>query len=539
MRILENFSIENLKKEVEKVEDADLLNLNFSKIEKTLDKFRTGYKHTFRNVKQKELPKLYKEWMTNIESNILDLVKLKLKLDTLTDSELLKHFKAINYDTIQLDSIPFPIKFKETGEELSLTDIQKIISLKFYPQELERLIEKKDLEKLSAFLLEKAQNKKYDWYDSWLLQPTAFWSDPDLMEVMKKIIIKEKNKTTRYFSEEFLKSISKKGNRSAIRTLYWFQKNHKGCRVRKETAAALLDAKYYFFIKNFKEYNFLETEELLDKVLIEFDKEYNLTELKKEKELFKFYKYQLERIEDLLASKRLYSYKNWFNIFNENNLMKDIASKLLWGTYKDGILDKTFMFKDGQLLDINGDTLSLNNESITLVHPTELSEDTLKSWNSIFKKNKIKQPFPQLARDTYFIKDTLLPFKELTSGSFASKKLGNKLLQQGWFSYHDFFGFFKGYYKEFDSYPLGIKFGYEEGKFDDDSKVAGIVEEHFYHKNKYSDIYKLMFPSKTYAESYADVVKEAEFIKESEKIDIRLFSEIYREIKLLTKAASH
>ena len=47
------------------------------------------------------------------------------------------------------------------------------------------------------------------------------------------------------------------------------------------------------------------------------------------------------------------------------------------------------------------------------------------------------------------------------------------------------------------------------------------------------NIYKLIFPPKSYIDSYAKIVKDAKFIKESENIDKRLFSETYREIKLL------
>ena len=502
---------------------------------------------TIKKLKKESYQTYIKTGLLIIEVAVSSVIELRLKFDHLSDEELLDLFKNSEPPRGIVHEAP-EIRFKDNKEVLSLEEILKITSNEYFPLEMDRLIEAEDLEKLSEYFAEKGFSKKLSRYgdDDGMFGLTSFWSTKELIEKMKKAMIKEKNKMFTYLTDIFISppvyysgTWAQKGDINTIRALYWFQKNNKGDSLTFVTNALLIKAKYFFFIRNFKKYRFLENEELLDKVLIEFDRGYTLRELKKEKEYFKFYKYQIERVEELLASKRMYSVKNWNYIYNSDNiLMKEIASTLLWGTYKDNQLDKVFMFQNESFIDITGAKTSLlENESITLVHPIELNEKDLKEWNNIFKKNKIKQVSPQLNREFYIPDDDDLI--SMTSGSFISKKLENNLKKNSWTKYLST-GYFEGYYKEFNNCNTGFKIGYEKGCFDGDEKVSGIVRNEFYQKDKDAEILKIMFPPKRYSESktYIQNVRDAKVISDNSTIDKRFYSEIIRDIIKITKASS-
>lgn len=100
-----------------------------------------------------------------------------------------------------------------------------------------------------------------------------------------------------------------------------------------------------------------------------------------------------------------WSFSDWTGM-KGLSVSRTAVRNLLWGLYQDGTLQKAFAVReDGRAVDEKGEELFCGTENgdfcsrkahIGLAHPEELTETQLKDWGRYAKKEKWKQPFPQL-----------------------------------------------------------------------------------------------------------------------------------------------
>lgn len=124
-----------------------------------------------------------------------------------------------------------------------------------------------------------------------------------------------------------------------------------------------------------------------------------------------------------------------------------MIENLLWGYYENGELQKAFALKEnGQITDENEEAVSGAVSSgqgrIGLVHPEELTEAERDIWKKYARKEKWKQPFPQLKMPVFQGKYDLAAFSGMqVTQLFIITAAGKWGLYQGsgknqYMSYH-------------------------------------------------------------------------------------------------------
>ncbi|MDE6593077.1 MAG: DUF4132 domain-containing protein [Oscillospiraceae bacterium] len=117
---------------------------------------------------------------------------------------------------------------------------------------------------------------------------------------------------------------------------------------------------------------------------------------------------QKSRMEIVFRNGRTWDKTAWDELFGENPLMNIIARSLIWGVYdEDKKLLKSFRYSDdGTLCDENDDIYELPEEAhISLVHPIELSEESIEAWSEQLSDYEIVQPFPQISASIIKLED--------------------------------------------------------------------------------------------------------------------------------------
>ncbi|MBN2694925.1 DUF4132 domain-containing protein, partial [bacterium] len=254
-------------------------------------------------------------------------------------------------------------------------------------------------------------------------------------------------------------------------------------------------------------------------------------------------KLQKERLENSLSTGRLWKKSDWIEFFTENPLMKKFAISLIWGVYVNGELKSTFRFnEDGSFSDINDDTTvvvsdlgSLTSESysditadavtipensmISIVHPVELSKDEIDKWSTILSDYEIKQPFSQIDRVSFSIKDDdkdLEKVEDFQGYMITRISLKSRLLKENWSTgWVEDGGCFYFYQKTFPEAQITVKLDFLGdcmGGYDDTVEVP---------------LYGLSF--------YNNLHKES--IKLSE-VPKRVFSEVYKTVKTIATSGS-
>lgn len=119
------------------------------------------------------------------------------------------------------------------------------------------------------------------------------------------------------------------------------------------------------------------------------------------KEVRDIVKSQSSRLEYYLIIQRKWTYGNWQKFFLNNPVMFIYATKLLWGVYdeKGNLLSAFTCSEDTSLMDVNSDEISLNDEdTIGIVHPSQMTAESLQQWKQVFYDASIDPVFPQLER---------------------------------------------------------------------------------------------------------------------------------------------
>lgn len=160
------------------------------------------------------------------------------------------------------------------------------------------------------------------------------------------------------------------------------------------------------------------------------------------------------RLETALLADRRWNVENWNNLFVKNPVMHSFAISLIWAAYENDNLVQTFRYmEDGTFNTADEDEFELpENCTIGLVHPIDLTKDELSNWKEQLSDYEIKQPFEQLERKVYRIKDDeigQLDFNRFNGREINGMTLLGRMTKMGWYkgSVQDA-GFFYTFYRE-------------------------------------------------------------------------------------------
>lgn len=131
----------------------------------------------------------------------------------------------------------------------------------------------------------------------------------------------------------------------------------------------------------------------------------------------------IPRLERAMAAQRRWQPEVFQMLFIHHPLLRQLARRLLWGVYRDGVATDAFrVAEDGTLADRNDETYALpapdSGAEIGIAHPLELAPELLGAFGLRFAEYEIMQPFRQLGRETYVVDEAehrageLLRFKD-------------------------------------------------------------------------------------------------------------------------------
>ena len=188
---------------------------------------------------------------------------------------------------------------------------------------------------------------------------------------------------------------------------------------------------------------------------------------------------QKMRLEMALSTERQWSVRAWKELFVKNPIMHQFAIGLIWGVYEDRKLVSCFRYmEDGSfntedeeefMLPEAGQAGTIGQAStIGLVHPIELSVDSLKTWKEQLEDYEIVQPIEQLDRQVYYRtaeEDNQKKLKRFHGVIVNDLSLGGKLTAEGWYRGNtEDGGNFSTYYREDKELGLGAEL-YFSGTF--------------------------------------------------------------------------
>ena len=172
---------------------------------------------------------------------------------------------------------------------------------------------------------------------------------------------------------------------------------------------------------------------------------------------------QKQRLEMALSTERLWTASAWQELFVRNPIMHQVAMGLVWGVYEEHRLVQSFRYmEDGTFNTEDEEEYTLPEQGrIGLVHPLELSEESLETWKQQLEDYEITQPIEQLDRAIYHLTQEEQESKSLErfGGMLINDlSLAGKLTTLGWYkgSVQDGGGFYT-YYREDTSLGLGAE----------------------------------------------------------------------------------
>lgn len=187
---------------------------------------------------------------------------------------------------------------------------------------------------------------------------------------------------------------------------------------------------------------------------------------------------QKQRLELALSAERLWTAEAWQELFVRNPIMHQFAIGLIWGTYEEHKLTRSFRYmEDGSFNTEDEEEYTLPEQGqIGLVHPIELSEESREAWKQQLEDYEIVQPIEQLSRKIYYRTEEELESKSLErfGGMVINDlSLGGKLTALGWYrgSVQDGGGF-DTYYRDDPSLGLGAELHFS-GSFVGSGSMGG------------------------------------------------------------------
>jgi len=112
---------------------------------------------------------------------------------------------------------------------------------------------------------------------------------------------------------------------------------------------------------------------------------------------------QKARLEYALSARREWTKEAWEKLFVANPIMHQFAIGLIWGVYHENELLQSFRYmEDGSFNTEEEDEYTIPEDAkISLVHPIELSKESLDNWKQQLEDYEIAQPLEQLTRPVY------------------------------------------------------------------------------------------------------------------------------------------
>lgn len=147
---------------------------------------------------------------------------------------------------------------------------------------------------------------------------------------------------------------------------------------------------------------------------------------------------QKMRLEMALSTERKWTCEAWKKLFVENPIMHQFAIGLIWGIYEDNKLTQTFRYmEDGSFNTEEEEEFILpENDRIGLVHPVELSEESITAWKTQLEDYEITQPIEQLSRPVYHMTKEEADSKSMERfGGYILNDLSliGKMQNMGWY----------------------------------------------------------------------------------------------------------
>lgn len=247
---------------------------------------------------------------------------------------------------------------------------------------------------------------------------------------------------------------------------------------------------------------------------------------------------QKQRLEYVMMCDRKWSAEGWEKLFVKNPIMHSFAIGLIWGTYEDGKLVKSFRYmEDGSFTTSDEDEFTLpENAQIGLVHPIELSKEECGTWLEQLSDYEIVQPFKQLSRQVFTLadnekgKDCIDRFHGCTMNSLS---LISKMLKLGWYkgNAED-----AGYFYYFVRNDITSRTKNEDGSFHAEGRSAMLVMSgasivNYDFEGEEVTIEELIFFDPNKEPYHWD--KERKYHILTDNVDKRYFSEIIMQLNAL------
>lgn len=194
---------------------------------------------------------------------------------------------------------------------------------------------------------------------------------------------------------------------------------------------------------------------------------------------------QKVRLEQIFITERKWTGSQWQELFVKNPVMHPFAMGLIWGVYKEEKLIDTFRYmEDGTFNTAEEEEYELAEDAVVgLVHPIELSEESLQTWEEQLSDYEVVQPIEQLKRPVYRVTEEEKEEKDLIRfGGMVINglSLSGKLQNLGWYKgeVED-----AGLYYEFYRYDKDISVQLEfSGCYVDYSNEEVVVYEAYFYR---------------------------------------------------------
>lgn len=192
------------------------------------------------------------------------------------------------------------------------------------------------------------------------------------------------------------------------------------------------------------------------------------------------------RLDLALSVERKWEVTEWKNLFVKNPVMHQFAIGLIWGIYQEDKLKATFRYmEDGSFNTEDEEEYELVQEGkIGLVHPIELTKESIDKWEGQLKDYEVKQPLEQLNRKIF-------PLMEEEKGKKSLERFGgyilnpmslsSKLLGMGWYrgSVQDAGGYYT-FYREESSLSMGVELNFSGSFVGYEEEDVTVYEARFY-----------------------------------------------------------
>lgn len=383
-----------------------------------------------------------------------------------------------------LEETTLPPLFFKSGKQLNQEEVRFILyrmsrvkDLATEP-EIKPVIAVIDNDRSAGFAKEILRRYKEAGYDAkfkYLLGVAALFGDEEMVGQLQKGIDEWIEGNRKLMAELGIKALSLHKSNKALRVIEWYSRKYKSKKPNFGEAAlqSLENAAnelgitihelgdrivpdfgfqglFRHFTVNGEEYRaFIDS-----KFKIAFFNEDNKKiktipaaapdDLKEEfkyigKEIRDIVKSQSSRLEYYLTIQRQWTPEQWRAFFLENPVMFIYATKLVWGVFDE--LDKlvaTFICNDDtSLLDEQGEETALpENGKISIVHPGQLSPESLQNWKKLLFDYSVEQVFPQLDRplpDMEGIDMSSRMIKKYLHTKMAVGSIRSTLERAGWF----------------------------------------------------------------------------------------------------------